>query len=93
MSNPFPKEALMTRHTYRNGLDQVPQHIPTPEGNWQEVLELLAEHGFEGMAQAMQTLFNEAMKRERVDRDSRFRRSTALPLGGQVARGRGAADG
>ena len=55
----------MTRHDHRNGLDQVAQHIPTPEGSWQEILELLAEHGFEGMAQAMQTLFNEAMKLER----------------------------
>src|ERR1022692_2032057 len=31
-----------------------------------EVVHLLAEHGFDGMAQAMQTLFNEAMKVERA---------------------------
>jgi len=55
----------MTRHEHRNGLDQVAQHISTSEGNWQEILELLAEHGFEGMAQAMQMLFDEAMKLER----------------------------
>jgi len=55
----------MTRHDHRNGLDQSAQHIPMPEGSWQEVLELLAEHGFEGMARAMQMLFNEAMKLER----------------------------
>ena len=31
-----------------------------------EVVHLLAEHGFEGMARAMQTLLNEAMKLERA---------------------------
>jgi putative transposase len=31
-----------------------------------EVVHLLAEHGFDGMAQAIQTLFNEAMKLERA---------------------------
>ena len=31
-----------------------------------EVVHLLAEHGFDGMAQAIQTLFNEAMKVERA---------------------------
>jgi len=61
----FPKETPMTRHDHRNGLDQVAQHIPTPEGDWQEMLELLAEHGFEGMARVLETLFNEAMKLER----------------------------
>ena len=30
-----------------------------------EVVHLLAEHGFDGMAQAFETLFNEAMKLER----------------------------
>jgi len=39
--------------------------MQTPEGSWQEVLELLAEHGFDGMAQAIETLFNEAMRLER----------------------------
>jgi putative transposase len=31
-----------------------------------EVVQLLVEHGFDGMAQAIQTLFNEAMKFQRV---------------------------
>jgi transposase-like protein len=31
-----------------------------------DIVELLAEHGFDGMAQAMQILFNEAMKLERA---------------------------
>ncbi|MFH1918468.1 MAG: hypothetical protein ABIP48_01080 [Planctomycetota bacterium] len=55
----------MTRRDHRNGLDQVAQQMPTPEGGWQEILELLAEHGFDGMAQALEMLFNEAMKLER----------------------------
>lgn len=36
----------------------------SPRG-WDDLLELLCEHGFEGMAQAMQLLINEAMKLER----------------------------
>ncbi len=32
-----------------------------------EVVELLAEHGFDGMAQAIETLMNEAMKLERTE--------------------------
>ena len=32
-----------------------------------EVLELLTEHGFEGMAQAIEILLNEAMKLEREE--------------------------
>jgi hypothetical protein len=35
-------------------------------GGRQDVLEFLVEHGFAGMAQAMQTLLNEAMKLERA---------------------------
>jgi hypothetical protein len=34
-------------------------------GSWRDLLELLGEHGFVGMAQAMQLLMNEAMKLER----------------------------
>ena len=34
-------------------------------GSWGDLLELLGEHGFDGMAQAMQLLMNEAMKLER----------------------------
>jgi putative transposase len=58
----------MTRRMHGNGLDQIAQLPATAEGEqsqWQEVLELLVEHGFDGMAQAMQALFNEAMKVER----------------------------
>ena len=55
----------MTRQDYRNGLDQVAQVAPMPEGGLQEVLELLAECGFDGMAQAIEILLNEAMKLER----------------------------
>jgi transposase-like protein len=36
----------------------------SPRG-WEDLLELLCDHGFEGMAQAMQVLINEAMKLER----------------------------
>jgi putative transposase len=36
-----------------------------PPGTWDDLLDLLCEHGFAGMAQAMQVLFNEAMKLER----------------------------
>ena len=31
------------------------------------IVELLAEHGFEGMAQAMEILFNEAMQLQRSE--------------------------
>jgi putative transposase len=34
--------------------------------NVQEILQLLVEHGFDGMANAMEILFNEAMKIERA---------------------------
>ena len=55
----------MTRQDYRNGLDQIAQVDPMPEGGLREVLELLAECGFDGMAQAIEILLNEAMKLER----------------------------
>ena len=58
----------MTRRNHRNGLDQVAQGPSGGEGwegQWREVLDLLVEHGFEGLAQAMQRLLNEAMKLER----------------------------
>ena len=38
-----------------------------PAGTWNDLLDLLCDHGFAGMAQAMQVLFNEAMKLERAD--------------------------
>lgn len=36
-----------------------------PPGSWNDLMELMSDHGFGGMAQAMQLLFNEAMKLER----------------------------
>lgn len=39
---------------------------PAHSNNVYEVVQLLAEHGFDGMANAMQILFNEAMKIERA---------------------------
>ena len=36
-----------------------------PAGTWHDLLDLLCDHGFAGMAQAMQVLLNEAMKLER----------------------------
>ena len=36
-----------------------------PPGSWNDLLDLLCDHGFAGMAQAMQVLLNEAMKLER----------------------------
>jgi transposase-like protein len=53
----------MTHHDHRNGFEFEPQ-AETPD-SFQEVLELLADHGFEGMARAMQLLLNEAMRLER----------------------------
>lgn len=38
-----------------------------PPASWVDLLELLSEHGFEGMAEAMQLLINEAMKLERCE--------------------------
>jgi transposase-like protein len=55
----------MTHHDHRNGFEFESQSDSASPGGFQEILELLAEHGFEGMAQAMQTLLNEAMKLER----------------------------
>ena len=55
----------MTRRDYCNELNPIGQIDATPGGGLEQVLELLTDHGFDGMAQAMQTLFNEAMKLER----------------------------
>ncbi len=55
----------MTHRDHRNGLEVEAQADSAWPGGFQEVLELLADHGFDGMAQAMQTLLNEAMKLER----------------------------
>ena len=35
------------------------------DSQFDNILELLSEHGFDGMKEAMETLFNEAMKIER----------------------------
>ena len=58
----------MTRHDYRNNSDaqaQVDALNPALTDCFAEVLDLLVEQGFDGMAHAMQTLLNEAMKLER----------------------------
>ena len=55
----------MTHHDHRNALEVEAQVDFSSPGSFQEILELLADHGFEGMAMAMQTLLNEAMKLER----------------------------
>lgn len=57
----------MTHREHRNGFEFEAQPDPSSSGGFQEILELLVEHGFEGMAQAMQTLLNEAMKLERSE--------------------------
>ena len=55
----------MTHRDHRNGFEVEDEADSCLFGGFREMLELLAEHGFEGMAQAMQTLLNEAMKLER----------------------------
>ena len=55
----------MTHRDHRNGFEVEAQADGTSAGSFQDILELLADHGFEGMAQAMQMLLNEAMKLER----------------------------
>jgi transposase-like protein len=54
----------MTHRDHRNGLE-VEAQVDGSSGAFQEILEFLADHGFEGLAQAMQMLLNEAMKLER----------------------------
>jgi len=55
----------MTHREHRNGFEfEAPADSSSVEG-FQEILELLVDRGFEGLAQAMQTLVNEAMKLER----------------------------
>jgi len=55
----------MTHRDHRNGFEYEAQSDSHSPGGFQEVLELLIDHGFEGMAQVMQLLINEAMKVER----------------------------
>jgi transposase-like protein len=55
----------MTHRNYRNALEaNVPVETEDP-GGLEQVLELLAEQGFEGLATAIQILMNEAMKIQR----------------------------
>jgi hypothetical protein len=55
----------MTHRDHRNDWESVPQERAPHERGWSDVLEILAECGFDGLAQALEILFNEAMKLER----------------------------
>jgi len=57
----------MARRNHPNVLDPVSQFDSLREGTFRDVLELVAEHGFGGMAQAIQILVDEAMKLERTE--------------------------
>ena len=59
----------MTHHQQANTRAAFIQQEPWPDetpNSWNDLLELLCDRGFEGMAQAMQVLLNEAMKLERT---------------------------
>jgi transposase-like protein len=55
----------MTHRDHRNQLDIETQADFDLPSIFHELLDLLVERGFDGMAQAMQTLWNEALKLER----------------------------
>jgi len=55
----------MTHREHPNDFELEAQAEAVASGSFQELLELLIDHGFERMAHAMQILFNEAMKLER----------------------------
>jgi hypothetical protein len=55
----------MTDRDHHNEIDIETQADSDWPDDFGEMLNLLIEHGFEGMAWAMQTLLNEAMKIER----------------------------
>ena len=55
----------MPHREHDNGWQAESQSCLPQEPSWQDVLELLADHGFDGLADALQILFNEAMKLER----------------------------
>ena len=55
----------MTHREHVNECEPVPQQRANHERGWDDVLQLLMEHGFAGFANAMQILLNEAMKLER----------------------------
>ena len=87
----------MTHREHRSEFERIPQE--GQERGWQDVLTLLADQGFEGFANAMQILLNEAMKLEREaalgwasqagDRDRVLRPHVGVADGG--GRGAGAA--
>jgi hypothetical protein len=60
-----PKEASMTLREHDNQFDPVAEERAPHEQGWHDVLTLLMHNGFEGFANAMQILMNEAMKLER----------------------------
>jgi putative transposase len=55
----------MTHREHPIEFEPVPQQRAAREQGWQDVLTLLVDHGFEGVASAIQILMNEAMKLER----------------------------
>jgi transposase-like protein len=55
----------MTRLNYGNEFSSVDQIDSTSQDGFSQVLDLLIESGFDGMAHAMELLLNEAMKLER----------------------------
>jgi putative transposase len=57
----------MPHRDHRNGFELDSQAEGELPDAFLEVMELLCEHGFEGMARAMQMLLNEAMKLERAN--------------------------
>ncbi|MFZ0792100.1 MAG: IS256 family transposase [Chromatiaceae bacterium] len=55
----------MTHRDHRIEWEPVPQERAAHDTGWQDVLDVLADHGFQGLAEALQILFNEVMKVER----------------------------
>jgi len=55
----------MTRRDYRNEFSTADQLDLTSSDRFGQLLEMLVESGFDGMAEAMELLLNEAMKLER----------------------------
>jgi len=55
----------MTHREHHNEFDPVPEERTPHEQGWHDVLTLLMDHGFDGLANAMQILMNESMKLER----------------------------
>ena len=51
----------MTHHDHRNQWEANAQAEAMASGGFQELLELLVEQGFDGIAQAMQTLLNDGV--------------------------------